>query len=296
MRGLRRLLVIAIAAIAALIAGGPPLAAAATPADLVGAVSLGDSYSSGEGSGPFDPGTNVGQNRCHRASHAWPRVLGVPIDRHLACSGATIDDLAAGQTTLGPDDRGQLVRLAEIPVAPTHVFVTLGGNDAGFGDALTRCVLRPSCAGFIAARSRALPALGTRLEAAFRDIVAAARGGRVIVVGYPLIVAARPPGGPRCPWLGDTEVPALRGFIRALDRTIFAAAQRAGVEFAPVAGALAGHELCAPVSWMFPILLNPLSTNPQQAHPRPLGQAAIARGVTAYLEANPLPPETPTVA
>lgn len=253
------------------------------------AASVGDSYSSGEGSGAYDPGTNVPRDRCHRSVLAWPRLLGVPAERHLACSGATILNLAQGRTALAPDDRGQATRLAELPEAPATVFVTLGGNDAGFADILTRCVLT-SCVGTVATRSAQLPALGARLAAAYGTIAAAARGGRVVVVGYPQIIPSRPPSGLRCAWLGDAEVPAVLGFQAALDTTIGGAAAQAGVEFVPLGDAFDGHELCTPTSWMFPVLLNPFSTNQQQAHPRAAGQAAIAARVRAYVETHPAAP------
>jgi hypothetical protein len=288
--GVRRLLL--FLGLTALLAGSPTAAGAAPP-DLSGAVSLGDSYSAGEGSGPpFDVGTNVARNRCHRSPLAWPRLLGVRGDSHLACSGARIENLTAGQTPLPPDDRGQLTRLAETPVAPTHVLVTLGGNDAGFVDIVRQCVVG-YCVPLIAADSARLPALGVRLEDAYRDIAAAARGGRVLVVGYPELIPERPPRGLRCIWLGDREVPATLGFIASLNATIADAARRAGVEFVPTGDAFDGHELCTASSWVFPILLNPFSINPQQAHPRPPGQAAMAQRVRTYLEANPATPGAP---
>jgi len=127
------------------------------------------------------------------------------------------------------------VRLGEL--APTtHALVTLGGNDAGFADALARCVIG-SCLGAVAQRSAALPALGARLEAAFRQIAAAAPGGRALVVGYSEIVPERPPSGFRCLWLSDAEVAAALAFNRALNATLEAAAGRAGAEFVPIGDA-----------------------------------------------------------
>ncbi len=276
---------LAVLALVAVLGFGVPVLAAAAP-DLSQAVSLGDSYSSGEGSGPpFDPGTDVAGNRCHRTALAWPRLLGVPAARHLACSGATIASLTAGQTALPPDDRGQLARLAEL-TPPAEVLVTLGGNDAGFADILGRCVLG-SCVPSIAQRTAGLPALGLRLEAAYRAIAASPPGRRVVVVGYPEIVPERPPSGLRCLWLSDAEVPAALVFIRALDATVQAAAGRAGVEFVPIGDAFDGHELCTASSWVVPVPLNPFAIGPQIAHPRPPGQAAMARRVQAYLEAGP---------
>ena len=282
-------LLLCLAALAAALATG---VAAAQPV-LSSAVSIGDSYSSGEGTGPpFDPGTNVPRDRCHRGPLAWPRLLGVPADRHLACSGAGIANLAQASAALAPDDRGQLARLAALAVPPTDVFVTLGGNDAGFAAVVRRCVIA-SCVALARQRRADLPALGARLEAAYRSIAAAAPGARVIAVDYPQILPSTPPAGPRCLWLSDAELPAALGLLRALDATIAAAAERAGVEYVRTGDPFDGHELCTRSSWMFPIILNPFSINPQQGHPRPPGQVALARRVGAYLEANPAAPPAP---
>jgi lysophospholipase L1-like esterase len=168
------------------------------------------------------------------------------------------------------------------------VLVTIGGNDAGFAAILRRCVLA-SCVALIRERADALPLLGARLEEAYRQVAAAARGGRVVVVGYPEIVPERPPAGLRCLWLSDAEVAAAVPLLRALDAVIAAAAARAGVEFVSIGDAFDGHELCTPASWVYPVVLNPFRIDPRQAHPRPAGQAATARRVAAYLEPAPEP-------
>ncbi len=279
----RALLLVCLAAVAAL-AGAS--AAAAGP-DLSSAVAMGDSYASGEGAGPpFDPGTNVPRNRCHRSPLAWPRLLGVPAGRQVACSGATIANLTTGSAALAPDDVGQLSRLAGLPGA-THVLVTLGGNDVGFADLVARCVIA-SCVAAAQARTAALPSLGASLTAAYRAIAATAPGARVIVVDYPEIIPSTPPKGLRCLWLADREVPALLAFLRGLDATIASAAQAAGVEHVATGDPFDGHELCTSSSWVFPIVFS--LSNTQQAHPRPAGQAALAARVSAYLDANPVPP------
>jgi hypothetical protein len=47
-----------------------------SPARADTIVSLGDSFSSGEGTGTYDSGTG-GNHGCHRSYLAWPRLLGV---------------------------------------------------------------------------------------------------------------------------------------------------------------------------------------------------------------------------
>ena len=65
--------------------------------------------------------------------------------RHLACSGATINDvLKAGQEKLGPDDVAQVKRLADLNKAKRVdvVTVTIGGNDLDFAGILTQCFVK----------------------------------------------------------------------------------------------------------------------------------------------------------
>lgn len=132
-------------------------------------VSLGDSYSSGEGIPPFygqDAGMSV---RCknedwlaHRSEDAWPGMLQVSGlsgttsgYRHTnwyfaAASGATTYDILHrqkkeynrdwvwGETTLPP----QIDVFDQIPsdAKVDYVTMTLGGNDAGFSDIVTEAV------------------------------------------------------------------------------------------------------------------------------------------------------------
>lgn len=260
--------------------------AASAPDPRTGAA-LGDSYSAGEGSGPpYDAGTNVGRDRCHRSPLAWPRLLGVPAARHLACSGARIDSVTLPSVALAPDDRAQRDALAALVPPPTFVTLTLGGNDAGFAAIAARCVLG-SCTARAAAGVRALPAVGVRLEGVYRAVAAAAPGARIVVVGYPAIVPVRPRAG-RCPWLSRADARAVLRFTRRLDATIAAAAGRTGTEYVDVTTALRGHELCTGSPWVFPIL-DPPSLDARQGHPRPAGQAAIAARVAAVLGADPPP-------
>lgn len=101
---------------------------------------LGDSYSSGEGLAPYEPGTDdpSQMNTCHRSDQAYPllldgaRRLGPML--FVACSGAVTDNLI---NELNPDVPAQI---SEIPVDAKTVTLTIGGNDAGFGDMVKKCI------------------------------------------------------------------------------------------------------------------------------------------------------------
>lgn len=139
-------------------------------------VVLGDSYISGEGAEQFVSGTNTiidneqHTNTCRQAQTAWPFGLAdaargdeVRADatlRHvpsrvlfLGCSGAVTENLhthprqSSDGKVHGPAELAQLVeqRKREGLGAPAFIVVSIGGNDAGFGDIGATCVGPGDC-------------------------------------------------------------------------------------------------------------------------------------------------------
>lgn len=141
-------------------------------------VALGDSYSSGEGAPPFEDGVNyapaieqentltfgAGHNDCHRSLTNYAKVAAptlepnrriILVDR--TCSGAEVHpDEAARKGPIAPTaatadrDDGQvdqaLDRLARLHDGRDAddvrlVSLTMGGNDAGFGDIVAACLI-----------------------------------------------------------------------------------------------------------------------------------------------------------
>lgn len=176
-------------------------------------VAMGDSYHSGEGTLPFDPGTDGIFNWCHRSLDAaavrFARDLGSglpPIKlSHVACSGAVIKNLyesASGEPpqleALGPD-----VGL---------VTLSIGGNDAEFAPVLKSCMATRSCR--IWKRSETERRLAwldtpnsnyggyTPLEGTYRRIRELAPNAQVLVVGYPRLFQI---GGSLIPCWGITK-------------------------------------------------------------------------------------------
>lgn len=116
---------------------------------------LGDSYSSGEGADRYDAGTDTDQNGCHRSQLTYliPRYPAGQRPSLLACSGALIDHIAGPDTSNhaagGEDEPAQLSKLDALERSgkpPKAVVMTIGGNDARFGDIGTSCISgRRSC-------------------------------------------------------------------------------------------------------------------------------------------------------
>lgn len=182
-------------------------------------VALGDSYSSGEGSGQYLAGTNdpdpPSVNMCHRAASAYsqvPYALAWSAADFFACSGAVTENLTP--TLMGgipqclqaddpndpcltyssPDNVPQLDHTALD--SADFVTLTIGGNDVYFADVLKLCYLVPNCPtwnffGWTMSLGEYLPQLISSLVPSFQASIertrAAAPNADVRVLGYPRI-------------------------------------------------------------------------------------------------------------
>jgi lysophospholipase L1-like esterase len=257
------------------------------PAAGATTVSLGDSFSSGEGTGNYDAGTSQEHgNGCDRSPDAWPRLLGVPKKNHFACSGATTADFYESTK----DPVSQLSNLQEVaqrePIS--KVYVTIGGNDLGFGTIVGDCYVR-TCLSHL--DSVELPRLRDKVEPAvtraLEETKKYANGGQVILVGYPDLIPSPGSQFTNCGWLTDKEKPRVWKLESELESTLAASANAAGVTFIPISEALKGHELCTADSWVTPVAssdavshhgLVPGKSN-HQGHPDAQGQKAMAAAV-----------------
>jgi hypothetical protein len=127
-----------------------------------GYLALGDSYSAGEGLGPFQgaaqgisPDTNL--DNCHRStalayaeviqlrSGGHPLHLGGPSSNRSfrACSSAVISDIFAKRR--GSPYVPAQVTLGVVPRDPALVTITIGGNDALFSNIVGNCFLVADC-------------------------------------------------------------------------------------------------------------------------------------------------------
>jgi hypothetical protein len=106
-------------------------------------VSMGDSYSSGEGNGSYTADTSKPSDECHRSSISYPAMLvaadpAAQTDSHTyaACSGAETADFLS-PNHLYPAEKAQVAWLS--PKTNVVTF-TIGGNDVGFSSVLAQCV------------------------------------------------------------------------------------------------------------------------------------------------------------
>ncbi|MGW0664242.1 SGNH/GDSL hydrolase family protein [Streptodolium elevatio] len=268
----------------------PPAAAPGTGSYYV---ALGDSYAAGVKIPETVPGSPPGCSRSgSNYAHLMAKQLAVPTFADATCGGATTADLAAPQTTLMG---GQTPAPPQFDVlGPETKLVTLGigGNDIGFGEIMTTCVMRsgdktsptPCKNAFTKdgqdVLKQRIDATGPKIDAALKTIHDKAPQARVLVVGYPAIL---PESGTGCPAqlpvaVGDLDY--LRGVVRDLNGMISARAAAGNATYVDTYTPGVGHDVCQPVGVKWVEGIAPESPG-AQAHPNALGHEGMAVAVIA---------------
>lgn len=231
---LRTLVTLALGAgLAAVPSIASPSAAFAAPdTDYV---ALGDSYSSGTGTGTYDLSAS-----CERSSLAypalWARQQGAASFTFAACAGATTSSVRSSQ-------------LGGLSAATDLVSVTVGGNDADFVGTVLACRLGSDSACFSKLASASAYITGTlpgRLDATYRDIHSRAPSARLVVLGYPrlyqtgfCLFSISSERRRRINAVADTLAEVTAGRVAA-----------AGGTFVDARGPYSGHEICSSSPWI----------------------------------------------
>ncbi|MGH3547744.1 MAG: SGNH/GDSL hydrolase family protein [Pseudonocardiaceae bacterium] len=203
-------------------------------------VALGDSYSSGVGTGVYDPAGGT----CARSPLSYPPLWTVehrPASfGFVACSGATTDDVLASQ-------------ISALQPGTDLVTITIGGNDAGFGPVLRTCTAADSddtCfAAVDAAESFERSALPDRLARSYAAIRRSSPNAQVVVLGYARLFDL----APNCT---EPQVPnvarrtKLNEGADVLDSVIQSVSQRFGFYFGDVRGQFGNHAVCSTDPWI----------------------------------------------
>lgn len=211
-------------------------------------VALGDSFSSGAGSGivpgvpvenqaVYDPLTNTTTNQCLRSSKSYPVKLSTQYSlvlKNVSCAGATTSSLLiTGQF-------GEPAQIGSVTSDTKLVTLTIGGNDIGFVDVVS-CIVTSECSASSAAITTSntqLAALPAKLDTVLNEIKSRAPAAHIAIAGYPQIVPhyGQPALGCR-PWLSWNEQRVANDMENTLNATIAAAATRAGATYVDPAAA-----------------------------------------------------------
>ncbi|MFF4016706.1 SGNH/GDSL hydrolase family protein [Streptomyces sp. NPDC001843] len=224
-----------------LLATGLALTGAATAqasplAATGGYVALGDSYSSGVGSGSYISSSGS----CDRSTKAYPYLWNAahaPSSFAFnACSGAKTGDVLNNQ-------------LGSLNSSTSLVSITIGGNDAGFADVMTTCVTGSdsTClAKLDSAKAYVDSTLPGKLDSVYSAISAKAPSAHVVVLGYPRFYKL----GTTCVGLSDTKRAAINDASDYLNSAVQKRALDHGFVFGDVRTPFTGHEICSGSSWL----------------------------------------------
>jgi lysophospholipase L1-like esterase len=246
----------------------------------LGYYALGDSFSSGLGTGGYSGGA------CYRSSgQAWPylaRQSWEPAPTHLACASDKTADLMANQVT----------RIMDFP-GTVLITLTIGGNDVDFGPVALRC-WRQNCTPEESSIAARIDAMGPALRNVYRTLRTKAPGADIVVAGYPKLIM--PPETANCSYVFGTGVPGVAdGFrddekrmVRRLAARLNGMIQRIGAEenvlvaVNEVSAWFDGHEACAGAAGEYVNQVDcgvlPLGC-PGSLHPNAGGQLAYAYAV-----------------
>jgi hypothetical protein len=220
-------------------------------------VALGDSYSSGTGTGSYDL-----DGSCQRSSKAYPALWAsshAPASfTFVACSGAKTGDVLSKQ-------------ISALTSSTTLASITIGGNDAGFASVMQTCVLGSdsSCQTAVNnAENYARTTLPGNLSNLFATMRSKAPSAKFVVLDYPHLYITN---DTFCIGMSHTKHVALNQAADVLDGVIQAATANAGFTFSDVRGQFTGHELCSGDNWLHSVDLGDISDS---YHPTAVGHSS----------------------
>ncbi|WP_170140944.1 SGNH/GDSL hydrolase family protein [Allonocardiopsis opalescens] len=278
----------------------PPVIDPVDAATRGGYVAIGDSYSSGVGAGDYDPGSGD----CRRSANAYSQLVAEGHDfqggySFGACSGRTAAQLLDQLGSPGAE-------LDLVGEDTSLVSLNIGGNDAGFADVLTDCMVPSfvdgsSCESQGAEIEERLDRLEEDITAVIAELRERAPQARIVIVGYPRLFQEDPD------WPHWSLLPSQQRFLNEqarilndrigaavaeIDAEIHASQGPGSVEFIDAYDAYDGHEIGTDDPWMNGLsvdfgedfgteLLSP------SFHPTAGGQRALSELVREQIEAGP---------
>jgi lysophospholipase L1-like esterase len=244
------------AAVVVVVAAGA-VTAAAGPAGTTtwSYVAMGDSYSSGVGTGSYTL-----DSACKRSVYAYPYLF---TQKHtmasfdfVACSGAKTSDLVAKQ-------------LSSLKSTTNLVTMTIGGNDIGFASLIQQCTLSDCTGALLKTTANLSSTLGPALDTTFYDVQQAAPNATVIVLGYPRVFSTATCFGTL--GISSAEEKDANALADGLDGLLSTYAAKYKFTYQSALTPWTGHAVCSSSPWLNG--LNLLNTG-ESYHPNKAGHSA----------------------
>ncbi len=234
-------------------------------------VALGDSVAAGLGLSPYSDAS-----ACDRTDQSYPK-LEADADNYkltsLACSGATLEAGILGPQTVNDlAIKSQLEQLFALP-KPAQISITIGANDMGWTDILTRCYTTTCGSEADSAGVDARLSVVINNMRALLQKISDHYGSSlppVIVTGYYQLLPATLANCPEMTGLDAGELTWERAQEDKLNMTLRSSVVgHPFARYAPVD--FSGHELCTADSWVQNI------SAPAPFHPTVAGQREYER-------------------
>ena len=223
------------------------------------------------------------REKCHLSTRSYPYLLaasaglGVDSFRSVACSGADVNDVTNTKSDINKEERlnghfdnlkpfeasqvsnvkyqavmnyvpGRAAQIEFITrYKPKNVTISLGGNDVGFGNKLSECVMVGTCRYALADRYEIVNEMKNtvypRLVSMYRSFKQASPTTRVYAIGYPQLI-----GQSRCNanvQLDNDERRYVRESVSLLNQVVRGATAEAGVNYIDIEHSLDGVNLCS---------------------------------------------------
>lgn len=260
--GSRALGLIALACSVAALVSAQLSPAATAVADQY--VALGDSFSSGVGTGSYTLSSS-----CRRGVYAYPWLVAQQRANtsltFVACSGASTADLMANQ-------------IQSVTADTDIVTVTIGGNDIGFSDLIVQCTVGNCSTALDSTRASLAGFLGPRLDTVYGAIEGRAPAANVVVLGYPRMFSSS--GCLGTFGISSTERTKANQLADALDQLTSARAAAFGFTYKSAIGPFTGHAVCSSSAWLNGLnLLNTVESYHPNRNGNSLGYAPLVRSV-----------------
>lgn len=274
-------------------------------------VSMGDSYSSGEGAYDYHPDTDYDRgddwdprnwgdderNRCHRSANAYSEVIQRDHDisfdggfSFVACSGAEQSEL----TDPNPNNDFEDPQLEHLDEDVSLVTMSIGGNDLGFADVVTDCIINgergvpmvDTCQEKHTDRiEERLDTLHDELVETYAEIKERSPNARIIIVGYPQLFPPDPQDNYDNLLFAEDQR-WMNEQAQALNNMLREAAREAGVEFIDPSDAFRDHGIGSDDPWINDLTFGGPGislVDPGSFHPNAQGHAAIAELLDAQI-------------
>jgi lysophospholipase L1-like esterase len=240
------------------------VAVAAPAATADNYVALGDSFSSGVGTGSYTLSSS-----CRRGVYAYPWLVAQQRPNtslaFVACSGATTADVMATQ-------------IGSVTAQTNIVSMTIGGNDIGFSDLIRQCTLGDCSAALDRTRASLATVLGPRLDTVYTATRSRALTASVVVLGYPRMFSSAGCFGT----LGITSTERMKAnqLADALDVLTSQRAVAAGLTYKSAIAAFTGHAVCSWGPWLNGLnLVSTIESYHPNRNGNSLGYAPLVRSV-----------------